>query len=190
MSAEAAAAPRRRPSPRPRPDSGPALRVVATGDSETCTLNPATAQAPTSEITKPQVSDHPDSANAGAARLQVAGFTARVKAAWVRSADYWTPPSLFTDRPASLAELADYAHSAPWTHQRTGLIRGLGIAWYRLFGLPYTVISRYREWFAQRPLRWAALAGGIKLLTMTGPGAWLVDHLVYPVARLAGHVFL
>lgn len=118
------------------------------------------------------------------------GFRVRLAAAVTATRDYWTAPAVFTDRPASLAELAEYAKQAPWTHERTGLVRGLGVGYYRSFAYPYTVVSRYREWFAQRPLRLLALAGGVKLAALTGPGSWAVDHLVYPAAHLAGHIFL
>ncbi len=107
-----------------------------------------------------------------------------------RSRDYWTTPGLYTTRPASLADLAEYAKHAPWTAQQHGPIRTFGVWYYRLFAYPYTAWGRTKEHMVQRPLRFAALLGGIKLASMTGPGAWVVDHIVFPVAHYAGHVFL
>ncbi len=177
-----------RPSPRPRPDGAPPrpdsprLHVVT---DQTEITETATAGTPPS-AEDPQVSDLSAFADAETAT----GAEARIRAFGASTAAYWTPPAVYTDRPASLAELAAYAKQAPWTHQQTGIIRGLGVAYYRGVAYPYTVISRYREWFAQRPGRLLVLFGGVKLAAMTGPGIWAVDHLVYPAARIAGHVFL
>jgi hypothetical protein len=106
------------------------------------------------------------------------------------SRTYWNPPSVFTDQPASLQDLVTYAEQAPWTQAKTGPVRAFGIWYQRLIAIPYTVTGRYTEWFAQRPLRFAALLGGIKLASMTGPGGWVVDHIVYPAAQLAGRILL
>jgi hypothetical protein len=97
---------------------------------------------------------------------------------------------VFTERPPSLADLHAYARQAPWTAQQTGLIRGAGVGYYRFVAYPRTVYLRYKAWFWERPLRLAAYAGGLKLASMTGPGGWVVDHVVYPAAQLAGHIFL
>lgn len=118
------------------------------------------------------------------------GLRGRAARAYAASRAYWTPPSVFTQRPASLQDLAAYARTAPWTHQRRGFIRGLGVAWYRLIAFPITVLLRYLEWFAQRPLRAFTLFGIVKLISLTGPGHWAVQHVVYPAAQLAGQIFL
>lgn len=97
---------------------------------------------------------------------------------------------MFTTAPATLEDLAAYAKRAPWTQQQTGIIRAAGIGYYRFLAYPYTVVSRYREWFAQRPMRMLFLAGGVKLAALTGPGHWVVHTVVYPVAQFAGHIFL
>lgn len=103
---------------------------------------------------------------------------------------YLTPPQVFTDRPASLAELAEYARYAQWTTQDAGLVRACGIWWYRLVGYPKTVTGRYAEWIWQRPGRAIPALLTVKLIAHTTPGAWVVDHVVYPAAQLAGHIFL
>ena len=198
-----AATARRRPSPRPRPadtttvtaDERPTLQLVPPPvdlppvDPETCNLNPATDNTPTPEITNPQVSAS-DSANADVVASRIAGLWAATKAAAGRTGTYWTPPSIATDQPASLAELAHYSRHAPWTTQPRGSIRKAGTTYWAGIALPYTAVSRYREWVVQRPGRLIAHLAAIKVLTATTPGIWVVDHLVYPVARLAGHVFL
>jgi hypothetical protein len=182
----------RRPSPRPRPDAaperpGPAhLTVVPDPD----TLHSATPEPAISENTH---ADHvsaghdlTDGAQIGPEAVQ----GAESPGLWARTAAYWTPPAIFTDQPASLAELADYAKYAPWTHQNSGLIRTAGVSYYRVLTYPYTAVSRYREWVMQRPGRLLAHLAGIKLFALTGPGIWVTHHIVYPAAQFAGHVFL
>lgn len=172
----------RRPSPRPRPaDEPPHLRIVPP------TLQPETATSPDvpcDQETPGQ--DHAGHATFPAQPLQISGFRAFA----ARCATYWTPPEIFTDQPASLQDLADYARHAPWTHQNTGLLRAAGIGYYRAVSYPYTVVSRYREWVMQRPGRLLLHLGGLKLLAHTSPGMWAVDHLIYPAAQIVGHVFL
>lgn len=179
-----------RPSPRPRPAGAPSrpdsphLHVVRP-KSELPTSGTG-GEAPADSISAGQ---HGPAAVSDTAVSEI-GFRVRAAGLWQASKTYWTPPAVFTDRPASLAELADYASLAPWTSQNTGLARGFGVWYHRVFGYPYTVVSRYREWFVQRPLRFAALVGGVKLASMTGPGAWVVDTIVYPAARTVGHILL
>lgn len=182
----------RRPSPYPRAAesvSRPAaahLRVVPEPD----TLQSATPEPAIGEDTPlDHVSAAHDLAD-GAQTGPVAELDAGSPGLWARSKAYWTPPQIFTDRPASLAELADYAKHAPWTHQNSGLIRGAGIGYYRTLAYPYTAVSRYREWMFQRPGRLLLHLAGVKLFALTGPGIWVVDHIVYPAAQFAGHVFL
>ena len=198
-----AAAPTYRPSPRPRPvaapgrdGDAPTLRLITDRDPETCI---ADLQAPPAERETPP------------GRLTGLKSAITVSSDWVSarvaaSTAYWTPPAVFTDKPASLAELAEYARHAPWTDQayiaqpytdettkkqvKTGPIRAAGIWYYRGLAYPYTVISRYREWFVQRPMRLVALVGAVKLAAATDPGIWAVHHLIYPAATLAGRIFL
>lgn len=98
---------------------------------------------------------------------------------------YFTPPTVLTDRPAAIPELAVYAHEGGWTRQQHGALRASGIWWWRLVGLPKTVISRYREWIWQRPGRAIPVLLLVKLLALTGPGTWAVNHLFLPAARAA-----
>lgn len=190
----------RKPSPRPRSLDDPALdrptlRVVPLDytppptEAETGNLKPETEQAPTRRFKFPQVSGS-DGANPEAARQRISVFWASTKAAAGRSRDYWTPPGILTDRPESVEQLAEYSRYAPWTAQKTGVIRAAGTAYWVGLALPYTAVSRYREWVVQRPARLVAHLGVIKLLSLTTPGIWVVDHLVYPVAQFAGHIFL
>jgi hypothetical protein len=182
-----------RPSPRPRPagapprpgDAAAKLRVVPPilqDDLQSETAAAEDTRSITSEQVKPS--------GTSAALQSATPLKARIRGLAAASRAYWTAPSIFTDRPASLEELAAYAKRAPWTHQQTGIIRAAGVGYYRTIAYPYTVVSRYREWFAQRPLRFAALLGGIKLFALTGPGDWVVHTVVYPAAQLAGHIFL
>jgi hypothetical protein len=181
------------PAPRTRPAGAAArpadprtrLHVVPDPNSEVPTSEP-TETLPTETISAgqgpaPSVTDGVGSDF---------GFRVRAANTWHATRDYWTPPTVFTQQPASLADLAEYAKHAPWAHQNTGLLRTAGISYYRLIGYPYTVTSRYSEWLAQRPGRLVVALGGIKLAAMTGPGIWVVDHLIYPAARLVGHILL
>jgi len=171
-----------RPAAAPSRPDNPRLHVVRDPDlqSETEVGEDAPSE------TFPQVNDHVMS------DVSAPRFTLRDRFWLLRTSakDYWTPPAVFTEQPASLADLASYAKSAPWTHQHTGILRGLGVGYYRFLGYPYTVISRYREWFAQRPIRLAILLGGVKLAALTGPGDWVVHTVVYPVAQFAGRILL
>ncbi len=181
----------RKPSPRPRtstetPTERPSLQLVPTV--------PDDPEVPTSEVSGNPEDAPTETISAGHSvtppTTRMSGF--RVSAArWYQaSAAYWTPPKLFTDRPASLQQLADYATHAPWTAQQAGIWRTAGIGYYRLVAYPKTVSKRYGEWVWQRPGRLLLHVGVIKLVTLTGPGSWAVDHLVYPVAHLAGRLFL
>lgn len=167
----------RRPSPRP-------LRVVPDPP-------PAGSEVPTSGNPGSRPVESISAGQDGSTQVsEVPGFRVRAAGWWATTRSYWTPPAGFTDRPASLQELAAYARHAPWTAQQSGPLRALGVGWYRLVGYPKTVKNRYSEWVWQRPLRLAAHIGVIKLVSLTGPGAWTVDHIVYPAAQLAGRIFL
>lgn len=109
---------------------------------------------------------------------------------WWRVRDYFTPPELLTDRPASIPELSAYAHRGGWTRQPYGPIRTAGIWWWRLIGLPQTVRSRLREWVWQRPGRAVTAVAAVKLLSLTGPGAWVVETVIEPVVHAALWLFL
>jgi hypothetical protein len=169
----------------PRPTDTRHLRAVPT-DPATLQSETETGQENTPPEGSPQVSDH--AAVEGDA--PDFSFRARFGRFWAASKDYWTPPAILTERPPALADLAAYAKTAPWTDQSHGIIRAFGVAYQRGFAIPYTTWSRTKEHFVQRPLRFAALLAGTKLVCLTGPGDWAVHTLVYPVAQYAGHVFL
>ena len=80
---------------------------------------------------------------------------------------------MWTDQPASLADLRHYAERAPWTSQRGGFVRGSGRAFWLLVGRSATVTLRYREWIWQRPGRLLTAAVLLFLLGHTTPGRWL-----------------
>ncbi|MFG1847751.1 hypothetical protein [Micromonospora carbonacea] len=102
-------------------------------------------------------------------------------AGWVgASRAYWVPPNLLTQPPASVAELAAYAHHAGWTGSVSGPIRNLGIVWHRAVSLPITVACRYVEWTWQRPMRALPIFGVWKLLILTGPGPQIADTVIRP----------
>jgi hypothetical protein len=102
---------------------------------------------------------------------------------------YFTPPSVLTARPSSVRELRVYAHGAGWTAD-VGLLRSLGIGYFRLIGRPATVVCRYVEWIAQRPGRALPVFAAWKLFILVGPGPWVADYLIRPAGVLAGWIFL
>ncbi|MGW1059377.1 hypothetical protein [Micromonospora rubida] len=124
--------------------------------------------------------------------LQSAGITFRDRlVGWLgASRAYWVPPNLLTQPPASVAELAAYAHHAGWTKRTTGPVRGLGVAWHRAVSLPVTTVCRYVEWTAQRPLRAGAVFGVWKLFILTGPGPAISDNVIRPALGVLAWVLL
>ncbi len=112
---------------------------------------------------------------------------ARIKAA----ASYWTPPSVLTDPPPSVTDLLTYATAAPWTRQKVGFIRGLGVAWCKWIAIPMTARYRYGEWLVQRPGRIATfLAVWLMFLRWTPPGQWISGHVTTPIADAVVWLFL
>jgi len=188
-----------RPTARPRPAGAPNrttdLRLITDSDPETCNAEPGTPAVERetylrrwSEL-KSAITDSDRWVKVGTATIA-----------------YFTPPAVFTDRPASLAELAAYARTAPWTAQqhvakpytdeatgkqvKTGLIRAAGIWYYRGVGYPYTVWSRYKEWIIQRPGRAVPILLVVKLLASTSYGQWTVEHLITPAVHAVMWVLL
>lgn len=103
---------------------------------------------------------------------------------------YWVPPSVLTEAPATVAELAGYAWRGGWTTSESGTVRRLGIWWHRLVSVPVTTVCRYVEWIYQRPGRAVPVFVLWKLLISTGPGPWVADHLIRPVLGLVAWVLL
>jgi len=186
-------APGSRPSPRPRtapptaPDPAPGdvafgnspISPVSTGESESAS-RPENAQENGPEVSTLQSGLH---INLDTLREQIRSGTAGIKG-------YLTPPSVLTQAPASVAELAAYARWGAWTSRTDSPLRKLGIVWHRLFGLPVTVICRYVEWIWQRPGRAIPVYLLWKLLISTGPGPWAGDHLIRPVLGVLAWVLL
>lgn len=89
---------------------------------------------------------------------------------------YFTPPAPWATPPASLEELASYAHVGQWAPS-SGPRRLLGIAYWYSVGLPTTVICRYAEWVAQRPGRLVTVLALGAVLHRTTPGQWVTHSL-------------
>jgi hypothetical protein len=169
-----------------RPNGTPHLHVVPPPDDSEVPTSGNQAKAPAETIS----AGHSGSTTVPVDYVSDSGFRVRLATLWQASRAYWSPPAVFTDRPASLDELRTYAAHAPWTAQQTGIVRGLGVGYYRFVGYPYTVWSRYKEWLVQRPGRLIPALGLLKVAALTGPGQWAVNDIVYPVAQFAGRVFL
>jgi hypothetical protein len=190
-----------RPSPRPRPRMNqqqprpaaataapapaPALQKVTESNSPVSSLHPAeSAPAPI----QPQENGPESLQSPVKSPLDVDTLRERLREAIVAVRAYLTPPSVWTEQPASMAELAAYARWGAWTNS-TGLRRA-GLCWHWLVSLPVTTICRYGEWIAQRPGRLIPVYVLWKLLISTGPGPWAADHLVRPLLGLAAWVLL
>ncbi len=194
--AAAVRAPGSRPSPRPRtappgspaaagpvPDDTPAVThgnypEVSTGESESVP-EPILVQEDGKKVSSLQSSLHFD----------LDTLRERMRSGLGGLKEYLTPPSVLSESPASVAELAAYAHWGVWTSS-TGPLRRLGIVWHRLVGLPVTVVCRYVEWIAQRPGRAVPVFVLWKLLISTGPGPWVADHIIRPVLGVLAWVLL
>lgn len=139
------------------------------------------AHTPAERETAPEVST---------VHSKLATLRDRAEGAVGRSRAYWVPPNLLTRPPASVAELAAYAHRAGWTRSTAGSLRALGVLWHRAVGLPVTVLCRYVEWFAQRPARALVAFGVWQMTSRSVPGSWIADHLIRPILAAAAWVFL
>lgn len=84
---------------------------------------------------------------------------------------YWTPPQVWAEPPASLAELARYARFGEWTKQ-DGPVRFLGIA-YSWLAVAASTGLYYAAWILQRPGRLVTFLTVYGLLAHTPIGAWL-----------------
>lgn len=130
-----------------------------------------------------------ESSQTGTFPVQSAPARGEQVRSWIRaSVEYLTPPAVLTDRPASVAELAAYARHAGWTAQGAGPVRAAGVAWWRLVGLPATVVCRYAEWIAQRPGRAIPVFVMWKAVITTGGGPWFVDNVLAPVGQAAAWI--
>jgi hypothetical protein len=104
---------------------------------------------------------------------------------WREVLGYFTPPAPWVTPPASLDELARYAHVGEWAAPR-GLRRAIGIAYWYVIGLPSTVACRYIEWIVQRPGRLLTVLLIAAVLYRTPPGHW-VAHTIGRVLQFLSH---
>ena len=100
------------------------------------------------------------------------------------------PPNVLTEQPSSVAKLRAYARGGSWTKSKSGAIRALGVGYWRMVGLPITVVCRYIEWIAQGPGRAITAFGLWWLFINHGPGPWVADHIIRPLGTLLGWLFL
>lgn len=103
---------------------------------------------------------------------------------------YMTPPSVWTDRPAPLAELRSYADSGTQLSRVDGPLRGLAVAWHVMVGLPTTVACRYVEWISQRFGRSVVVFLLWKMVIRSDPGHSLREYVLNPVGTVLAWVFL
>lgn len=167
---------RRRPSPYPR--------LVGASDVTESESAPCTADS----------EDAPAERETATSRLSSLQSAITDGDAWRRwlavAGKHFTPPSVLTERPPSVQALTRYAYHGAWTRRTIGPVRMFGVAWLRTIGLPTTVWSRYSEWIWQRPGRAIPVLLLVKLLAVTGPGAWAVEHLIQPAVSFALWLFL
>jgi hypothetical protein len=200
-----------RPSPRPRPAPGAVTesQTPEVRESGSPVISGPAAPYPVPDDVTPgnspvsslQPNGEPSAANSrqenGAESLQSpvdspadeVTLRKRLCAGLVALRAYITPPQVWAEPPASMAELAAYARWGAWTTS-TGPVRRLGIVWHRLVGLPVTTVCRYVEWIAQRPGRAIPVFLLWKLLITTGPGPGFVDHVIRPALAAVAWVLL
>lgn len=122
------------------------------------------------------VADSGGNASMGAgAPVSVSPQTAHTKRDrwWSRQLEDLTPPTVWADCPASLRELALYARHSAWGPQN-GFIRGCGVWWCRLIGIPVSTVAYYIAWIAQRPSRTFVTVLLCAVLAHTKFGGWLL----------------
>jgi len=162
-----------------------------------------TSEFETVTLTRPEPSDVPESENSELPEVAERDIWRERGLAFVA---YFTPPSVLKEPPASVEDLADYAHRAGYTkHPRISVtvdpltgqkterrhwVREAGIWWHRLIGIPVTAVCRYVEWIAQRPGRAVPVLLLVKLLAQTSYGSWAITYLFAPVAHAAAWVLL
>lgn len=106
------------------------------------------------------------------------------------AADEFDPPNVLTERPSAVPQLRTYAHEGPWTKAKSGLLRSLGIGWWRVVGLPVTVACRYIEWVAQRPGRWITAFVLWCLVMGSSAGPVLRIYVLAPIGHVLAWIFL
>jgi hypothetical protein len=90
---------------------------------------------------------------------------------WSRLGTYWTPPQVWTEPPASLAEILRYAREGEWIAVDS-FARYLGILWSWL-AVVLSTLAYYAAWIVQRPGRFFTFALLYGLLAHTSVGGWL-----------------
>jgi hypothetical protein len=191
-----------RPSPRPRtaappaPAPEPALAPESVPDDVTVGNSPVSTLQSTDSAPE-QVESQENGAESLHSPTEspvqtpdyVATLRDRVRAWLLAMRAYITPPQVWAEPPASMAELAAYARWGAWTSS-TGPVRRLGIVWHRLVGVPVTTVCRYVEWIGQRPGRAIPVFLLWKLFISTGPGPALAAHVIRPVLAAVAWAFL
>jgi hypothetical protein len=191
-------APGSRPSPRPRPRTAPPAApgpvpddVTPHGVTQSEVSNLSTGESESAPGPGPVEVDGVEvSTLQSSLQSRTDTLRERIRSGWAGVREYLTPPSVLTEPPASVAELAAYVHWGTWTSSTGGPLRKLGIVWHRLISLPITVVCRYVEWIAQRPGRALPVYLLWKLLISTGPGPWVADHIIRPVLGALAWVLL
>jgi len=147
---------------------------------------PHSAEDPTDEVfpaeTLTDGAETPHSAHLGAPRSALtdgddeAGFWDSARATWAPVAAWLRanlrPPLVWTEPPASLADLSHYAHEQPYA-AKYGIARLAGVWWNRVVAMPLSAVAYYGAWIVQRPSRVAALAVLYTVLAHTTVGLWL-----------------
>jgi hypothetical protein len=177
----------------PGGDAVTALQRSAAGKGS-ATIAPQPVTEGNSEVGSSEFADAPTERQDGQEAAETRKSALTVRRRWGKRLDrvqaYLVPPKVLTEPPPAVAELAAYARAGAWTRQRYGLVRGFGVWWFRLVGLPYTTVCRYGEWVAQRPGRALVVLAFVKVMASTGWGSWAVTYLITPAGRAAVWLFL
>lgn len=153
---------RSRPSPAPVTEGETALPTShSAGDAPEATNSAARARARARVASETALTQGHDEADAAGVWEALIG----------RLQEYWRPPVVWSQPPASLHELTVYAAHGEWTSQ-DGPLRALGIG-YSWLAVAASTVLYYAAWIVQRPGRLATVTVLYGLLAHTPPGAWL-----------------
>jgi hypothetical protein len=74
--------------------------------------------------------------------------------------------------------MARYARRGGWTGPE-GTVRRLGVWWFRLVGIPVTIVCHYTAWIVARPAR-TVVTVGLWAVLMQVPAVYAAAALLLP----------
>lgn len=149
------------------PDGG--VQSAVQSPPRTPETPPRATRAYAREVKASTVQPQPDSAPHPDPPKVTASDYAADAAAWVQGT--FTPPDVWRDPSASLADRWAYATQGEWTGQ--GFIRTAGQVYALAIALPAAAVCRVADWVIERPGRAAAAGVLLAVLAQFPPVSWL-----------------